>query len=72
MYPIVFYEISSSSAIAMKNELISDGLMIDSDFYWRYQPAHWDNFSHEPHTPRFAIFYFKNESLAVFYKLKWA
>jgi len=72
MHQILLYDIDANTAIDMKHELEKAGLIINQDFTWHYQHARWDNFSHEPSLPRLVKFEFVNESLATFYKLKWA
>jgi len=72
IHQIILYDVDAGTAIDMKHELEKAGLIMNHDFTWYYQQARWDGFSHEPSLPRLVKFEFAKESLATFYKLKWA
>jgi hypothetical protein len=71
MHQVIIYDVSASSAIAMKNILIADGLTMDQDFTWAYQQEQWDDFSHDPVQRKCVMFRFVRGDLATYYQLKW-
>jgi hypothetical protein len=60
------------AAIELKDQLLSDGSVIDRDFVWEYLQATYDNDGFTPVDPKQATFSFFKPALATFYQLKWA
>jgi hypothetical protein len=71
--------VSATDAMGFKVELTHDGLVINQDYTWRYQPVKydtWDEVEVVAWTANDMIqsqvtFEFCNSSLASFYRLKW-
>lgn len=70
-HKVILKHINATEAVERKNQLLTDGLVIDKDFVWEYAPATYDNDGYTAVTPRQATFKFAEASLATFYKLKW-
>ena len=71
MHKIVIRHISPTAAIELKNQLISDGLVMGRDYEWQWCPATYNNDGFSAVTPTLVYFNFVKDSLATFYKLKW-
>jgi hypothetical protein len=71
MHRVRIEHITPITAIDLKNQLLTAGLVIGQDFNWRYTPAHYDNDGHSAVTPKEATFEFQDPALATFYQLKW-
>lgn len=69
MSRIVLVHVDAQQAVALKNILLADGLILHEDFEWQYCPTRSDGFTTEE--PRQVIFDFKDPVLATFYQLKW-
>jgi hypothetical protein len=61
--------VDAQQAVALKNNLLADGLILHEDFEWQYCPTVSDGFAID--RPRQVIFDFKDPVLATFYQLKW-
>lgn len=72
MHTVTIFNLTPDDAIKLKNQLLRDGLIMNQDFDWEYQPMKWDNFSYYPTLDRRAVFTFDQGSLASFYQLKWS
>ena len=68
-YDVVVKHTHAQRAIEIKNEIIADGLVQGIDFEWRWTGSSWDNMTGS--LPSQTKFSFREEKLAVFYKLKW-
>lgn len=66
---LVDYDVNAILAIV--HSLKSQGFEIDRDFYFQYHPPKWDNFSNDAVYNRHTVFYFKNESAATWFALKY-
>ena len=62
---------SSHQAFLYKDELLAAGLQWGVDFVWRYDPRNTDEDYYNGHKPT-VEFRFKDESLATYYRMKWA
>jgi hypothetical protein len=69
MQRIVLYHLDAAQAVALKNNLLADGLILDQDFFWAYCPSRHDGFTTEQ--PRHVVFDFVEPAIATFYQLKW-
>lgn len=70
-HKVIIKHINATEAVERKNQLLTDGLIIDQDFVWEYSPAAYDNDGFTAVTPRQVTFKFATASMATFYKLKW-
>ena len=59
-------------AYAIVGELKGMGLMANRDFTWSFNPSKGDYFSYEVTEPPTVTITFVEESMASFYRLKWA
>jgi hypothetical protein len=70
---VTISNISAIDALGFKAELTSDGLVMDQDYSWRYQPVKYNNdWSTIPIEQRHVVFEFSSPALASFYRVKWA
>ncbi len=60
------------AAIELKDQLLSDGLVIDRDFVWKYTQAQYDNDGCTYVAPKQVTFEFQDPAMATFYQLKWS
>jgi hypothetical protein len=58
MHTVTIFNLTPDDAIKLKNQLLRDGLIMNQDFNWEYQPMKWDNFSYDPTLDRRAVFTF--------------
>lgn len=69
-------EVSPYEALTRKIELVNDGLVMDRDFVWQYNPSKEisdpDNPDWHAFSASSATFTFTDPSVATFYQLKWA
>lgn len=72
MTSIEILHIGVLSALEMKQQLQTAGLVMDQDFEWSYYQAEYDNFSACAVTPKRVVFSFQDSKLATYYQLKWA
>ena len=61
----------SQQALAYKQQLDLDGLIVNQDSEWRYQKPVYDEFAWADSEVSNVTFTFKNPALATFYQLKW-
>lgn len=71
MHKVVIEHMTPMSGVDLKNQLISQGLVIGQDFDWKYIGAQYNSDGFQAVAPRQVIFEFKNPADATFFKLKW-
>jgi len=69
MHRVVLDHLSANEALELKQKLDQAGLSMGQDYEWAYCPARDDGF-YTPR-PRHAIFSFRDEATATFFRLKW-
>lgn len=69
-YKINIVNASATDGMHWSRELIETGLKRDDDFYWEYVPRIYDWISGDG-SPSSVNFYFRDEYLTTYYKLKW-
>ncbi len=67
---IVLSGISAQRALEYKQYLDADGLKINQDYCWRYQPVKYNSWASFDQSE--VEFEFMDAALASFYRLKWA
>ena len=70
MHPVKISRLSLSRALEIKNELITDGLILYDDFTWRWLP-HIAYSDYTATSPNCVEFEFCKPAVATFYQLKW-
>jgi hypothetical protein len=64
--------INVTQALALRDQLITHGLVMHQDFEWMYVPPQYkDDWSSELSTPAQVHFDMIDPVLATFYRLKW-
>jgi hypothetical protein len=63
--------VNAQGALNLKDQLIADGLRIDHDFVWYFNPLKYDGFASYPDYS-YVSFEFNDPALASFYRLKWS
>ncbi len=71
MHPVTISNIGPGEAIDFKGQLLEAGLVMNHDFFWKYHPSRWDNFTGKT-GGNYAMFYFHDPATATFYQLKWS
>jgi hypothetical protein len=69
MHRVVLDHLSANEALELKQKLDQAGLSMGQDYEWAYCPSRYDGF-YTPR-PRHAIFSFRDEATATFFRLKW-
>lgn len=69
MHTVTIFNLTPDDAIKLKNQLLRDGLIMNQDFEWEYQPITQPGVAR---LKRRAVFTFDQGSLASFYQLKWS
>lgn len=70
---IILTKVTAQDALLYKQQLVNDGLVLNQDYTWRYQPVKYNNdWSTQPIEQSQVAFEFKDETLASFYRIKWA
>lgn len=69
---VVFHNITAHQALEYKQRLDADGLVLNQDYTWRYQPVKYNGeWEQLPLEDSHVEFKFKDSALASFYTLKW-
>ena len=69
---VTITKISAADAMALKANLDRDGLVVNVDYTWRFQPVKYNNdFSMYAIEESQVLFEFADPALASFYQLKW-
>lgn len=63
--------VNAQGAMNLKDQLLADGLELNDDFVWYYNPLKYDGFASMPEYS-YVSFEFRDPVLASFYRLKWA
>jgi len=63
--------VGALEAIELKNQLISDGLIMHRDFEWHYSAGSWHDWPEAPATASSVVFRFQDAAMATFYSLVW-
>jgi hypothetical protein len=69
---VVITGISAQNALELKHQLTRDGLIIDQDYTWRFQPVKYNDWGMSNGEHSKVEFEFCKDMLASFYRLKWA
>lgn len=70
---LVIDHITAQQALEYKKQLTQDGLVVNNDYSWKYQPIKYNDWSMSPKAQHsFVEFEFVDPALATFYRLKWA
>lgn len=69
MTPVTLININAMQALALRDQLLADGLVQEQDFTWEYHQAEYEHFG-PPTKPKQVTFNFADPKLAVFYQLK--
>lgn len=62
--------VDAQGALNLKDQLIADGLKLNHDFVWYYNPLKYDGFATMP-DDAYVSFQFQDPAMASFYRLKW-
>lgn len=72
MNVVTITDITAAEAMSLKADLDRDGLVVNSDYTWRFQPVKYNNdFSMYAVEQSQVRFEFANSALASFYRIKW-
>ena len=69
---VIIYNISADRALALKHQIVADGLQPTIDFIWEFTPVTHNNWAGADYDESFAKYTFDDPALASFYRLKWA
>jgi hypothetical protein len=69
---VIIYNISADRALALKHQIVADGLQPTIDFIWEFTPVTHNNWARADSDESFAKYTFDDPALASFYRLKWA
>lgn len=73
MNEIIVNRISAGDALALKADLDRDGLVVNVDYTWRFQPVKYStDFSMYEIEQSQVRFEFIEAAMASFYRIKWA
>lgn len=62
---------TAQQALWFKEQLTQDGLVLNHDYTWSYQPVKYNDWSMAPMEQSCVEFEFVDPALASFYRLKW-
>jgi len=68
---VVLDNTSADRMLSIVRDLKSQGLQLETDFNFRYEPAQYDNNGWSQITPKQCVFTFNNEKYATFFILKY-
>lgn len=69
---LVVDSITAHQALCYKEQLTQDGLVLNHDYSWIYQPIKYNDWGMSPIEQSCVEFEFVDPALASFYRLKWA
>jgi len=69
---IVLSNVSAQQALDYKKQLDVDGLVTDQDYTWTYRPVKYNDWGMSNGKHSQVEFEFREDTLASFYRLKWA
>ena len=69
---VTITKITAAEAMGLKADLDTAGLIVNTDYTWRFQPVKYNNdFSMYAVEESQVLFEFADPAMASFYKLKW-
>ena len=68
---VTINNVTASDAIGFKYQLETDGLVMNRDFVWIYNPVKYDDWFSGNKEESCVKFDFSNPTLASFYRVKW-